>query len=280
MAWHHSRKSTAFVWTLQPDVHPPSHPVRLRTLPGPATALSLQPRPTRSSCTGSPKARTKNKNRRRGGGGSLLHRFLPPILLRFARYGYGWAFSPFEYVAAHSSGEDGWAVLAHIHQLACAFWREGTKFSTTPVLWALISDISSFQLSVAWSKEGGTGWVHGHPAMAPYPRQVPLETAFCRNFWVTAAAGQLLQRRLYFSVWGNHIYVGMLGDKPWGNPSGQASGQLLQPPRAAATAPGPTGQHGHKACMRGTGDAGTAVAPVVINNNFMWPSVIWWRRCR
>lgn len=71
MAWHHSRKSTAFVWTLQPDVHPPSHPVRLRTLPGPATALSLQPRPTRSSCTGSPKARTKNKNRRGGGGGKL-----------------------------------------------------------------------------------------------------------------------------------------------------------------------------------------------------------------
>lgn len=29
------------------------------------------------------------------------------VLPRFARYGSGWAFSPFECVAAHSSGVDG-----------------------------------------------------------------------------------------------------------------------------------------------------------------------------
>lgn len=78
--------------------------------------------------------------------------------------------------------------------------------------------------------------MHEHPAASPYPQQVPLETAFCRNSWVTAAAGQLLKRRLYFSLWGNHTYVGAWGEKPWGNPLAWAAGQLPWLPRAAATA--------------------------------------------
>lgn len=162
-----------------------------------------------------------------------------------------------------------------------ALSREGERNSLPPpILRVLISDVSAFWLSVAGSKEGGAGWVHGHPASALYPRQVRLETAFSRNFCVTAAAGQLLQRWLYFSEQGNHTCAGLWGEKPWGNPSGWASaGQLPWPPRAAAIAPGPTGQHRHQAHVRGAGDAGTTVTPVVINNNFMWPSVIRGRCC-
>lgn len=160
MAWRHSRRSTVFARTIQPDVHPPSHPAGFGSLPDPATAPCSQPRPARACCAGagSPKARKKIKKRmEKKKKRQLISQVLTPVLLRFARYGYGWAFSPSECIAAHSSGEDGkwpgggfcWAVLAHVHCLAHAFWRDGMKFSATPIPWALISDISAFHLSVA-----------------------------------------------------------------------------------------------------------------------------------